>query len=103
ALHEIRKAQARAAPVIPKAPLQRVVRELSQKLADTTAFGSVTAAKPRWAAAAMEKLQTAAEEFLSARFQDAYALAVHAQRVTLRTEDMALAELLEARHTGQGG
>lgn len=45
----------------------------------------------RWTSSALLLLQTVTEDHMVSFFEDAYACAMHAKRVTLMTKDMALA------------
>lgn len=84
ALKEIRKYQRSTELLIPRAPFQRVVREILGKQRINLDFRlSVMAAKA---------LQEASEAYLVGLFEDAMLCSVHAKRVTLMVKDMHLAK-----------
>lgn len=71
--------------LIRKLPFQRVVRELGLELAD------LKMGIPRWQSSGVLALQEAAEAYLVRLFEDANLLAIHAKRITIQKEDLALA------------
>lgn len=81
ALREIRRYQKSTDLLIPKAPFQRLVREITAEYR----------AEFRWQLIAMEALQHAAEGFLTALLADANLCALHAKRTTIHPKDIALA------------
>jgi len=52
----------------------------------------------RWSAEALFLFQSAAEEYLTFLYADAYLATVHRQRVTLNTEDIRLVRRLRQPH-----
>ena len=52
----------------------------------------------RFTSDAMNAIQTAAEEFLVHRFEDANLCAIHAKRVTIMPKDMRLAKRISERY-----
>ncbi|TNV84307.1 hypothetical protein FGO68_gene619 [Halteria grandinella] len=84
ALREIKKYQKMTRLMIPKAPFQAVVREVTEGLAPGL----------RMQATAVLALQEAAESYLHGLFEDANLCALHAGRVTLMLKDLQLARRL---------
>jgi histone H3 len=81
-LREIKKYQSTADLLLPRAPFERLVREIAQaKSADV-----------RFRPSAVEALQEAAEAFVIGMMEDGLLCTVHARRVTLMRKDMDLAE-----------
>nr|ARC76688.1 Cid1 [Drosophila punjabiensis] len=78
---EIRRLRACTAPLIPRLPFSRLVRELILK--DTSSTFKITES-------ALAALQEATELYLTQRFEDAYLLTKHRGRVTLEVRDLAL-------------
>ena len=76
-LREIRKAQKAVGFAIPKAPFQRVVKEIC----DSWHLGF------RWNRTAILSLKEMAEDYLEKFFEDAMLVATHAHRVTLMAKD----------------
>ena len=92
ALREIRAYQGGGELLIRKRPFQTLVRQLAQE---------AVVAKPhfegggvRFQSAALSALQEAAESFLVALFDDANLACIHANRVTIKPEDLRLAQRL---------
>lgn len=83
ALQEIRKYQKSTNLLIPKAPFQRLVREVLQIVTGTTTF--------RLQPVAVLAMQEASEAFLVGLFDDANLCAIHAKRVTIMPKDIHLA------------
>lgn len=81
ALREIKKYQKSTDLLIPRAPFQRVVREICRGYDHDLRFASQ----------GLLALQEAAEGYLTGVFEDANLCALHAKRVTLRRSDMLLA------------
>src|SRR6056300_1196182 len=81
ALMEIRKYQKSTDLLIRKAPFQKLVREIAQKLESDLRFQST----------AVLALQEASEAYLIALFEDTNLCAIHAKRVTIMPRDMLLA------------
>ena len=90
ALREIRRYQKANDNLLPRAPFQRVVREIAR------GFDSDL----RFASQAIVALQEAAEAYLVGIFEDAKACALHANRVTIMRKDMDLARRIrgDAHH-----
>lgn len=84
ALQDIRKYQNSTNLLIPKLCFQRLVREISQKIANKT-FDF------RYQAVALLALQEAAEAYLCSLFEDTNLCAIHAKRVTILPRDISLA------------
>nr|ARC76690.1 Cid1 [Drosophila seguyi] len=78
---EIRRLRACTAPLIPRLPFSRLVRELIMKY---------TSSSFRITESALGALQESSELYLTQRFEDAYLLTHHRGRVTLEVRDMAL-------------
>jgi histone H3 len=81
ALREIKRYQKSTDLLIPRAPFQRVVREICRGYDHDLRFQSQ----------ALVALQEAAEGYLTGVFEDANLCALHAKRVTLQRSDMLLA------------
>ena len=81
ALREIKRYQKSTDLIIPRAPFQRVVREICHGYDHDLRFQSQ----------ALVALQEAAEGYLTGVFEDANLCALHAKRVTLHRSDMLLA------------
>ena len=81
ALREIKKYQKATINLLPKAPFQRVVRQICRDIDPDLRFQSQ----------ALFALQEAAEAYLTGVFEDANLCAIHAKRVTLMRKDMELA------------
>ncbi|XP_022224627.2 histone H3-like centromeric protein cid [Drosophila obscura] len=88
---EIKRLQSLPSLLIPRLPFARLVRELIMNFTGSTSPFKVTTGS-------LEALQTAAEMYITQRFQDAYLLTLHRSRVTLEVRDMALMAFL----CGQG-
>lgn len=80
ALREIRKQQKSTDLLLPKQPFQRLVRECIQDYRSNMRFQQ----------SAMLALQETAETYLVGLLKDANSCAIHAKRVTITPEDMAL-------------
>jgi histone H3 len=85
ALNEIREHQRSTVLLIPKAPFNRLVREIAQGFKTDIRFGgdSVTA------------LMEAAEYYLVQKFQKYNLYAIHAKRVTIMPKDIRLDEQID--------
>ena len=83
ALQEIRKYQKSTNLMIPKAPFQRLVREVLQIVTGTTTF--------RLQSVAVLAMQEASEAYLVGIFDDTNLCAIHAKRVTIMPKDIHLA------------
>ena len=79
---EIRKYQKSTDLMIPKLSFSRVIREICYK---------VCGRDLRFQSAAINALQEAAEAYLVTLFEDSFLCTIHAKRVTLMPQDMALA------------
>ena len=87
ALSTIRKLQNTTDLLIQKAPFHRLVREITQDLAHTSA-----AEEPyKYQVAALTALQEAAEAYLVYLFEDTNLCCIHARRVTIMPRDIQLA------------
>lgn len=92
-LHEIWMLQTRKKMFIPFKPFLRVVREVTQEFKHDY----------RWNSEGVKALQESAEFFLSNAFEKSYECTRHANRVTLKPEDMKLAlRLSDANCTCKG-
>ena len=81
ALREIWKVQKSTELLIPKRPLQRLVKEVDQNYKTDLRFQST----------ALVVLQEAAEDYIVGVMEDSVLCAVHGERQTLMAKDMALA------------
>ena len=81
ALREIKRYQKSTDSLLPKAPLQRLIRQISE----------VYYAGLRFQESALQALQEAAEAYLTGLFEDSNLCAIHARRVTLMKKDFDLA------------
>ena len=81
ALREIRRYQKSTDLLIPKAPFQRLVRDIVKGI-DT---------ELRFQSQALVALQESAEAYITSLFEDANLCAIHANRVTLMKKDLSLA------------
>jgi histone H3 len=90
ALREIRRYQKSSKNLLPRAPFQRVVREVARGYDSDLRFASQ----------ALVALQEAAEAYLVGIFEDANMCALHANRVTIMRKDMDLARRIrgDAQH-----
>ncbi len=80
ALREIRKYQRSTEELIPRAPFQRLVREIAQDFRTDL----------RFQASGVGALQQAAEAYLVGLFDDANFCALHAKRITVMPKDIQL-------------
>ncbi|KAF9442664.1 histone-fold-containing protein, partial [Macrolepiota fuliginosa MF-IS2] len=80
ALHEINHHQARTQPLIPKAPFERLVREVGQDAKEDV----------RFAPQAVRAIQEATEAWLVELFAEANLVAIHSRRVTIAPKDVLL-------------
>ena len=90
ALREIRRYQKCTDLLIRKLPFQRLCREILQDMGKDFYLTGIRDAY-KWAAAALECLQEAAEAYLVRLFEDTNLCAIHAKRVTIMPKDMQLA------------
>jgi len=88
ALREIRRYQKSTDLLIRKAPFQRLVREIMEKL---NAESGVEGKPMRVQSTAILALQEAAEAYLIGLFEDTNLCAIHAKRVTIMPKDLRLA------------
>ena len=72
--------------LIPRTRFHRLVREITQNLANTDGM--------QYQAAALTALQEAAEAYLTYLFEDANLCCIHAKRVTIFPRDIVLARQL---------
>jgi histone H3 len=89
ALREIRRYQKSTESLIPKLPFQRLVREISQEIADDKNMDGL-----RFQAEALLAMQEAAEKFLVQHFEASFRMAIHGKRITLLARDSDAASLL---------
>ena len=88
ALKTIQKLQNTTQMLIPRTRFHRLVREITQNVADSNSDPM------RYQAAALVALQEAAEAYLVYLFEDTNLCAVHAKRVTIMPRDIQLARRL---------
>jgi histone H3 len=81
ALREIRKYQKSPDLLLRKAPFQRLVKEIAQKIKEGQRFQST----------AILALQEAAEAYVVGVFEDTNLCAIHSGRITIQPKDMQLA------------
>ena len=81
ALREVRKYQRSTQLLLPLAPFQRLVRQITSKIDGNLRFQSQ----------AIVALQESTEAFITGLFEDAHLCAIHASRVTLMKKDLELA------------
>ena len=89
ALREIRKYQKSTDLLIRKLPFQRLVREVAQDFKADIRFQS----------GALLALHEASEAYLVSLFEDTNLCAIHANRVTIMSKDMALARRIRGERT----
>jgi len=95
ALKEIRKYQKSHNLLIPSLPFSRLVREVAQSTASTTA----SIQDLRFQSGALLALQEAAEAYLVTLFEDTVLCSIHAKRVTIMPRDMMLARRIRGDRT----
>jgi len=95
ALKEIRKYQKSYNLLIPSLPFSRLVREVSQSTASTTAGIQ----ELRFQSGALLALQESAEAYLTTLFEDTVLCSIHAKRVTIMPRDMRLARRIRGDWT----
>ena len=81
ALREIKKYQRETGQLIPRAPFQRLVREICSGIDNELRFQSQ----------ALVALQEAAEAYVTGLFEDTNLCCIHANRLTVMKKDMDLA------------
>lgn len=94
ALAEIRRLQKTTSTLIPRAPFQRVVREVTQEVEKSLTNENRQIGPVKFQMKALEALQEAAEAYLVCLFEDAYLCTTHAKRVTLFASDISLCRRL---------
>ncbi|GFH06859.1 histone domain-containing protein, partial [Haematococcus lacustris] len=82
ALREIREYQKSVKLLIPKAPMRRLIREITE-----TFGGDVI---DRWTSSALEAVQEVAEAYMVAYFERSQLAAIHGKRITIMPKDMDL-------------
>ncbi|VDK71376.1 unnamed protein product [Litomosoides sigmodontis] len=81
ALQEVRRLQRTVNLLIPRAPFQRLVREIAMNVSETSV-------DLRFQSLAISALQEAAEVYLTCLFEDTNLAAIHAKRVTIFPKDI---------------
>lgn len=92
AMKEIRRLQRSTDLQLPRSAFQRIVREITQEVAQSR---NVNGTEYKYQAFALLALQEAAEAFLVRMFEDSYMCTNHAKRVTLFPSDIALTRRLQ--------
>lgn len=87
ALREIKQLQRSTDTIIPKAPFQRLVKDISRQFEDLFGFSDPI----RFSSEALLALQEAAEAYMISIFEDTNLAAIHAKRQTIMKKDMDLA------------
>jgi histone H3/H4 len=82
ALRDIRRYQKSTTPLIPFAPMVRLVKEIMQSMGREVC---------RIQASAIMAIREASEAYLVHLFEDAHLCAIHGRRVTINSKDIALA------------
>ncbi|VDN51625.1 unnamed protein product [Dracunculus medinensis] len=95
ALREIRRLQRTVNLLIPRAPFQRLVREIARNVAQDNV-------DLRFQMAAILALQEAAEIYLTCLFEDTNLAAIHAKRVTIFPKDMQFVRRLRGENVKFG-
>ena len=88
ALREIRKYQRSTELLLPKAPFQRLVRQITSNIDPNLRFQSQ----------GIVALQESTEAFITGLFEDAHLCTIHANRVTLMKKDLELARRIRGDH-----
>ena len=81
ALREIRQYQRSTDVLLPRAPLQRVIKEITAKYFP----------EARYSYGAIDAIQQCVESYMIGLFEDTQLCAIHAKRATVMTKDMRLA------------
>ena len=81
ALREIKQYQRSTDTIVPRAPLQRIVKDITSKYMP----------EARYSHGALEAVHQCLESYMVALFEDTGLCAVHAKRMTIMTRDMKLA------------
>ena len=89
ALREIKRYQKTTAMLLPRAPFQRLVREIASELKNDLRFQS----------SAVLALQEASEAYMVGLFEDTNLCAIHAKRVTIMPKDMQLARRIRGERS----
>lgn len=84
ATEEIEHLQATIKQVIPRAPFNRLVRDIGREIDPDL----------RFAVKALDAIHEASEMFMVQLFEDTLLCAIHAHRQTIKVQDMKLVELL---------
>ncbi|KAF9461539.1 putative DNA binding protein [Collybia nuda] len=87
ALREIRKFQKSTKHLIPKLPMQRLIREIAAEYKDDLQF------QP----SAIEALHEACEAYIAEYLNHANLVALHAKRVTIQPKDMELVKKIRGQ------
>ena len=82
ALREIRRLQQSTDLLVPKAPFQRIVREI---------VTDIKGESLKWQTKALDALHLATEAYLIGLFEDSNLCVTHAKRVTIMPRDISLA------------
>ncbi|KAI9884412.1 MAG: hypothetical protein M1823_003794 [Watsoniomyces obsoletus] len=96
---EIRRFQTSTELLLPKAPFQRLVREIADY--ERHEIGGTVRDGVRFNAVALGALQEAAEAFSVSDFEMTNLLALHGKRVTIQAKDMQLVEQLRKMMAGK--
>lgn len=91
ALKQIKYYQKTTDLLIRLLPFQRLVKEIGEQL------GINEFSNYKWKASAIEALQHATEAYLTAVFEDVNKAAIHAKRITIRTEDLHLVRSIRGK------
>ena len=89
ALREIRKYQRSTDSIVPRAPLQRIIKEITGKYMPDA----------RYSMGAIEAVHQCIEAYMVGLFEDTGLCAVHARRKTIMTRDMRLARRIRGEIT----
>ena len=81
ALREVRAEQSKVTNIIPTAPFNRLVREMTKEASNEDI---------RFRKDALEAMQTDAEDYLIGMFHDANLIAIQSHRETLHVDDIKL-------------
>ena len=99
ALREIRRFQKSADLLIRKAPFQRLVKEITEKLPQSAYGTHVNVAETRFQGSAVLAQQEAAEAYLVGIKEDSNLCAIHAKRVTIMPKDIQLARRIRGERS----
>jgi histone H3 len=89
ALREIRRYQKSTDLLLPKLPVQRLIREIAQDCKNDL----------RFTRDALEAAHTAVEQYITEVFDRTQIACIHAKRVTITDKDMKVAQLLAGERT----